>query len=302
MKKELIAVIGASGLLFLAGCNDNEEQSSDNTETVVQVNDTEITEEEFTGELKNTYGSQVLNDMVQSALINEQAEEMDITEERLDEELADFKEQVGVQEDEELLTLMESQLGVQIESIDDFKEDYLKPQVVVYDLAEADVDVSEEDKEAYFEENQEDLESANARHILVEDEETAEEAVTRLDDGESFEDVATDMSTDPGSAEQGGDLGFFNRGQMVPEFDEAVFSMEEGEVSEPIESEFGFHIIELIEVRDTYEELEGDVEEALRQEQRLDETEVMQNLMEDADINVEEPSYEDWIDMPAEEE
>lgn len=302
MKKELIAVIGASGLLFLAGCNDNEEQSSDNTETVVQVNDTEITEEEFTGELKNTYGSQVLNDMVQSALINEQAEEMDITEEQLDEELADFKEQVGVQEDEELLTLMESQLGVQIESIDEFKEDYLKPQVVVYDLAEADVDVSEEDKEAYFEENQEDLESANARHILVEDEETAEEAVTRLDDGESFEDVATDMSTDPGSAEQGGDLGFFNRGQMVPEFDEAVFSMEEGEVSEPIESEFGFHIIELIEVRDTYEELEGDVEEALRQEQRLDETEVMQNLMEDADINVEEPSYEDWIDMPAEEE
>lgn len=302
MKKELIAVIGASGLLFLAGCNDNEEQSSDNTETAVQVNDTEITEEEFTDELKNTYGSQVLNDMVQSALINEQAEEMDITEERLDEELADFKEQVGVQEDEELLTLMESQLGVQIESIDDFKEDYLKPQVVVYDLAEADVDVSEEDKEAYFEENQEDLESANARHILVEDEETAEEAVTRLDDGESFEDVAADMSTDPGSAEQGGDLGFFNRGQMVPEFDEAVFSMEEGEVSEPIESEFGFHIIELIEVRDTYEELEGDVEEALRQEQRLDETEVMQNLMEDADINVEEPSYEDWIDMPAEEE
>lgn len=302
MKKELIAVIGAGGLLFLAGCNDNEEQSSDNTETVVQVNDTEITEEEFTGELKNTYGSQVLNDMVQSALINEQAEEMDITEEQLDEELADFKEQVGVQEDEELLTLMESQLGVQIESIDEFKEDYLKPQVVVYELAEADVDVTEEDKEAYFEENQEDLESANARHILVEDEETAEEAVSRLDDGESFEDVAADMSTDPGSAEQGGDLGFFNRGQMVPEFDEAVFSMEEGEVSEPIESEFGFHIIELIEVRDTYEELEGDVEEALRQEQRLDETEVMQNLMEDADINVEEPSYEDWIDMPAEQE
>ncbi|RKD73137.1 peptidylprolyl isomerase/foldase protein PrsA [Sinobaca qinghaiensis] len=302
MKKELFAILGTSGLLFLAGCNDNEEQSSDNSQTVVQVNDREITEEEFTGELKNTYGSQVFNDMVQSALIEEQAEEMEITDERLNEELADFKEQVGVQEDEELLTLMENQLGVQIESIDDFKEDYLKPQVVVYELAEADVEVTEEDKEAYFEENQEDLESANARHILVEDEETAEEAVSRLDDGESFEDVATDMSTDPGSAEQGGDLGFFTRGQMVPEFDEAVFSMEEGEVSEPIESEFGFHIIELIEIRDTYEELEGDIEEALRQEQRLDETEVMQNLMEEANINVEEPSYEDWLDMPAEEE
>jgi peptidyl-prolyl cis-trans isomerase D len=66
---------------------------------------------------------------------------------------------------------------------------------------------------------------------------------------EKFAELAKQKSKDPGSAAQGGDLGFFGRGQMVKPFEEAVFAMKAGEVRGPIESDFGFHIIRLVEVK-----------------------------------------------------
>ncbi len=83
-----------------------------------------------------------------------------------------------------------------------------------------------------------------ASHILVPDEEKLGEVKSALDGGESFEDVAKAHSTCP-SKERGGDLGFFGKGQMVPEFEQAAFAMNVGDVSEPVKTQFGFHIIKL---------------------------------------------------------
>jgi peptidyl-prolyl cis-trans isomerase D len=71
----------------------------------------------------------------------------------------------------------------------------------------------------------------------------------RLDAGESFEDLARELSDDPGSAASGGDLGFFGRGMMTPEFEDAVFALQQGERSQPVKSPFGFHIIELVDIK-----------------------------------------------------
>lgn len=86
-----------------------------------------------------------------------------------------------------------------------------------------------------------------ARHILVQTEAEAKAALKRVRDGEDFAKVATEVSRDPGS--QGGDLGWFTKDQMVPEFANAAFAMEPNQISEPVKSQFGWHIIKVEEKR-----------------------------------------------------
>ncbi|MFI0843886.1 peptidylprolyl isomerase [Mesorhizobium sp. IMUNJ 23232] len=84
----------------------------------------------------------------------------------------------------------------------------------------------------------------HARHILVKTKEEAEAIVKQLDGGAKFEDIAKEKSSDPGSGAQGGDLGWFGPGQMVPEFEKAAFALEPGSYTkEPVQSQFGWHII-----------------------------------------------------------
>lgn len=84
-----------------------------------------------------------------------------------------------------------------------------------------------------------------ARHILVDSEEKAKELRAKIAGGADFAEVAKENSNDPGSKEQGGLLGYFTKGQMVPEFEAAVIKMQKGELSEPVKTAFGWHIIKL---------------------------------------------------------
>ncbi|MBE7043090.1 MAG: hypothetical protein E7399_06300 [Ruminococcaceae bacterium] len=110
--------------------------------------------------------------------------------------------------------------------------------------------VTEEEISTYYEENKDRFtkgESVNASHILVDSEEKAKELLEQIQNGEiSFEDAARANSSCP-SKDNGGNLGEFTRGQMVPEFDQAAFAMNAGEVSGPVKTQFGYHLIKLIE-------------------------------------------------------
>ena len=110
------------------------------------------------------------------------------------------------------------------------------------------VRVTEDDVRAYYDAHKDEMvqdETVNASHILVDSEEKANELLTAINAGEiSFEDAARENSSCPSSA-QGGNLGDFGRGQMVPEFDQACFEMAEGEVRGPVKTQFGFHLIRL---------------------------------------------------------
>jgi peptidyl-prolyl cis-trans isomerase C len=91
----------------------------------------------------------------------------------------------------------------------------------------------------------------HARHILVKTEDEAKDIEKQLAAGAKFEDLAKAKSTDTGSAANGGDLGFFAHGQMVKEFDAAAFALNVGQVSQPVQSQFGWHIIRVDEKRKT---------------------------------------------------
>jgi len=133
--------------------------------------------------------------------------------------------------------------------------------------------VTDEAVQAFYDENVGSVEPAveyNASHILVETIEEAQSVLTRLEEGETFEDLAMELSTDPGSGANGGSLGWFGAGMMVEPFETAVTGLEVGETSEPVETQFGFHIITLIETRDqeapALETVRAEIEAALREE------------------------------------
>ena len=90
-------------------------------------------------------------------------------------------------------------------------------------------------------------EEIHARHILLPTEDEAKAALARVKTGEDFAKVATELSKDPGS--QGGDLGWFTKDRMVPEFADAAFKLQPGEISAPVKSQFGWHVIKLEEKR-----------------------------------------------------
>jgi peptidyl-prolyl cis-trans isomerase C len=92
-------------------------------------------------------------------------------------------------------------------------------------------------------------EEVQARHILVETEELAKEIKEKLKNGGDFNALAKEHSKDPGSKDNGGDLGFFTRGQMVPQFEEAAFTLNKGDVSEPLKTQFGWHLIKVEDKR-----------------------------------------------------
>ena len=113
--------------------------------------------------------------------------------------------------------------------------------------------VSEQAAKKTYDEQVKKIESkpeVSARHILVKTEEDALDIIERLNRGSDFAELAKEKSTGP-SGSRGGDLGYFSKGQMVPEFDKVVFVLKKGEVSEPVKTRFGWHVIKVEDKRDS---------------------------------------------------
>ena len=144
-----------------------------------------------------------------------------------------------------------------------------------------DVTLTEEEIQQYYEEHKAEFDKGkevNASHILFQvardaDDETvapvrakAEDVLRQLMEGADFADMAKQYSEDTGTKENGGNLGFFTKGQMVPEFENAAFSLASGEMSDLVRSQFGFHIIKVEEVRedDPYEKAKPTISERLK--------------------------------------
>ena len=150
-----------------------------------------------------------------------------------------------------------------------------------------DIDSTEEEITEFYNEHKEYFqtpEKVQASHILVKEEEQAKEIANEIKEGLSFEEAAAKYSICP-SKEKGGDLGEFGRGQMVPEFEEVAFITEEGKVSQPVKTQFGYHLIKVVDKKESgispLEEVKDKITQqviAMKQQERyLSKTEKLKN-------------------------
>lgn len=250
--------------ISITGC------TSENKDVVATVGDEKITQDELNDVLVKMYGKEALNSLISEKLVAQEIKKNDIkvSDEDVDKEMAalenQYKEQGGLEAALKNSNMTEADL-----------KDQIINQLSLEKLLADDIKVSDEEVAAYYEENKEQFsqgEQVDASHILVESEDLAKEIKGKLDDGGDMAALAKEYSTDPGSKDNGGKLGFFGKGQMVPEFEEAAFSNKVGEISDPIKSEHGYHIIVVNEKKEaqvgSLEENKEDIK-ALLEEQKM---------------------------------
>ncbi len=229
MKKTVLSLTLAASILALGACSGADDKA------LVTSKVGDISVADFNEKAKSLTGSYVLQQMLTEKVL---ADKYEVTDKEIKEAYDATSSQFG---DGFAQALAESGL-----TESGFK-DSLRIQLL-QEKALKDQAIKEEDVKKYYEQMKTEL---NGRHILVADEKTAKEAIEKIKGGASFADVAKEYSTDTGSAAKGGELGWFSVGTMVDEFNDAAYALELNTLSEPVQSSFGYHVIEITDKRDT---------------------------------------------------
>ncbi|KGK86841.1 foldase [Desulfosporosinus sp. HMP52] len=210
---------------------------------VAKVNGVAISETELQEFLLQQGGSDALNTLIQQSIIEQEAEKQNIqvTEADIDNELATVKSSF---DSEEAFSQALATNGITLDTL----RTNILTNLQMTRLLEAQNPITEDEIKAYFDTNKASLdvaEEVNASHILVATAELANEIKAKITAGEAFADLAKQYSTDESTKELGGNLGFFAKGEMVQEFEEVAFSLEVGQISDPVKTDYGYHIIKI---------------------------------------------------------
>ncbi|MCZ8542214.1 peptidylprolyl isomerase [Psychrobacillus psychrodurans] len=242
--------------VVLAGCS---AEAKTNKETVATVNGEKISQEELTETLMTQYGVAALDTLITNKIFEMEAESegLSVAEKEIQSELTELIETYGDQEEYE--AVLDANNIEEEALLEDITTHLLQTKVL-----EKVINITDEELATYFEENKttyEQTEQVEASHILVADEATAKEVINKLNEGSDFAELASEYSTDTSSSTAGGSLGYFGAGEMVEEFESVAFEMEIDDISDPVESEYGFHIIKVTGKQDAKEAVFEDVKE-----------------------------------------
>lgn len=230
MKKSILTLSLAASVLALSACSDGAD-----SEVIVESEVGDISKEELYEEMKTSVGEQAIQILMIEKVLSEKYE---VTDEEVDAEFESSKEEMG-ENFEQFLT--------QNNQTEESYKKVLRLNLLQEKALTDGVEVTDEEIQQQYDRQATEL---NARHILVADEETANKVKAELDGGGDFAALAEEYSTDTGSAANGGSLDWFGTGAMVPEFEEAAYALEVDEISEPVQSQHGFHIIQVTEKRE----------------------------------------------------
>lgn len=240
-------------------------QKDDSKTAVATVNGTKITKGQLYDKLVELGGESTLQSMITSELIDQEAKKANVTvtEKDIDAEIEDLKAQFG---GEAAFNAALSQSSMTVEDL----RAQMPMQVKLRKILEPQVTVTDEEIQEYYDTNKASFseeEQVRASHILVKTKEEADEILKQLKEGADFAELAKEKSADTGSAENGGDLDFFKRGDMVAEFSDAAFSLKVGEISDAVKSDYGYHIIKVTDHKDakdyTLEEKKEEIRKTL---------------------------------------
>ena len=269
-KKRIIALLIAIILIATTILTINLSSNSNKTEkeTVALVNNEKITKDELYDYLIQANGQQALNALIvdKIILLESKSQNINITQEDIQSEIDKMIENMG---GEASFNNALQFSGISKEDLNKNIESNLR----IKKLLEPEISITEDDQKKYFEENKETFnqqEEVKARHILVETKDIALEVEEKLTAGEDFEKLAKEYSTDTGSSQNGGDLGFFGKGEMVSEFEDVAFSLEVGKISSPVKTEHGYHIIKVEDKKEAkeanYEDSKEDIKDTIYEE------------------------------------
>ncbi|HKE35959.1 MAG TPA: peptidylprolyl isomerase [Candidatus Baltobacteraceae bacterium] len=274
----------------------------DNGGSIATVNGQAISKADFETKLEGSpVARNVLQQMVQEALIEDYAKNNNIT-------VTDAE--ITQREDELKANFPNGSWDEMLKARNLTENDVktaLREQIILDKALAKDVTITPAQVKQYFDKNHaafDKPEQVQARHILVPDLATANKIEAQLKAGKSFADLAKQYSTDPGSKDKGGDLGWFRRGQMVPAFDKVAFTLPVGATSQPVKSPFGYHIIQVEGKQPgqtaTLANSTPRITEMLRQQQEAPLIQpFLQGLQQKATITVNDPRFADLFPSPA---
>ena len=261
--------------LTLTGCG-KIPQLKDGSELIIEMDGLNMTVDEFYQDLKDTYGTYALINSIDNLLLNKVYETDTDMKTKIESQITALKDQFG----SDFEDAISYYYGVSTEKqLYNYIETAYKRELATKDYAETQID--EEDIEKYYEEKA--IGDIKASHILIKSDatddmtdeekeeaeekalETAKEIIKKLDKGEKFEDLAEEYSDDS-SASDGGNVGYFNRGDMVSEFEEAAIELKVDEYTKkPVKSQYGYHIILKTDQKDKpkLEEIKDEIKDTL---------------------------------------
>jgi foldase protein PrsA len=263
---------------------------------IAAVNGQNITRADFDHRLEsNPAARQTLTQLVQTALISQYAKnnKVDVSQADITKRENEIKAKYPPGQFEQIL----KQQGLTEQDV----QTILSQQIVLEKAVAPQVHVSDADVKAYFDKNHAQYdkpEQVHARHILVADLATANQVEAKLKAGGDFAALAKQYSTDPSSKDKGGDLGYFGRGQMVPQFQDAAFGAKVGTITAPVKSPFGYHIIQVLDKKPaqkaTFASVKDQIRQQLTQQQESQAIPAfLQQLRATAKIDVYDDRYKD---------
>ncbi|MED1807223.1 peptidylprolyl isomerase [Bacillus subtilis] len=272
MKKIAIAAITATSILALSAC------SSGDKEVIAKTDAGDVTKGELYTYMKKTAGASALTQLAQEKVLDKKYK---VTDKEVENKLKEYKTQLGDQ-----YSTIKKQYG------EDFLKETVKMELLTEKAAKDNIKVTDADIKEYWEGLKGKI---RASHILVADKKTAEEVEKKLKKGEKFEDLAKEYSTDS-SASKGGDLGWFAKDGMIADFSKVAFKLKTGEVSDPVKTQYGYHIIKKTEERGKYDDMKKELKPEVL-EQKLNDNaavqEAVQKVMKKADIEVKDKDLKD---------